>query len=153
MTIYIGCWYSALKNYRSEARCWKRGRSRNHFSKSIVLIFFFFTESERWTLFWITTWSWNIFNSVHKFNLFQSIYWWLWFQLEFNCKFILKIEATVWRWWGHTPLITALGRQRQTDLCKFETSLVYKANSRTARAVTQRNPVLKQTNRQTKTLS
>ena len=25
------------------------------------------------------------------------------------------------------PLITALGRQRQTDLCEFEASLVYKS--------------------------
>ena len=39
-------------------------------------------------------------------------------------------------------LIPAFGRQRQADLCEFETSLVYRASSRTARA-TQRNPVLK----------
>ena len=39
--------------------------------------------------------------------------------------------------------IPVLGRQRQTYLCKFEVSLVYKASSRTARAVTQRNPVSK----------
>jgi hypothetical protein len=39
----------------------------------------------------------------------------------------------------------------ETDLYEFEASLVYKA--RTARAITQRNPVLKnkQTNKQTKT--
>ena len=42
-----------------------------------------------------------------------------------------------------TPLIPTLRRQRQADLCKFKTSLVYRASSRTARAVTQRNPVLK----------
>jgi hypothetical protein len=29
----------------------------------------------------------------------------------------------------------ALGRQRQMDLCEFEASLVYKASSRTARAM------------------
>ena len=40
------------------------------------------------------------------------------------------------------PLIPALRRQRQADLCDFEASLVYRAGSRTARAVTQRNPVL-----------
>ena len=32
--------------------------------------------------------------------------------------------------------------QRQVDLCKFKASLIYRVNSRTARA-TQRNPVLK----------
>jgi hypothetical protein len=37
------------------------------------------------------------------------------------------------------PLVSALGRQRQADLCEFEASLVYK--SRTVRA-TQRNPIL-----------
>ena len=39
------------------------------------------------------------------------------------------------------PLIPALGRKRQVDLCEFETSLVYRASSRTAGTVTQRNPV------------
>ena len=43
----------------------------------------------------------------------------------------------------HIPLIPALGRQRQANLCEFEASLVYKINSRTARA-TQRNPVSNQ---------
>jgi hypothetical protein len=38
------------------------------------------------------------------------------------------------------PLIPALGRQRQADLCKFEASLVYRMSSGSAR-VTQRNPV------------
>ena len=39
------------------------------------------------------------------------------------------------------PLIPALGRQRQVDLCEFKASLVYRESSRTARTVTQRNPV------------
>jgi hypothetical protein len=58
------------------------------------------------------------------------------------------------QWW-HTPLIPALGRQRQA-ISEFEASLVYRVSSRTARA-TQRNPVSKsnkqtdkQTNKQTK---
>ena len=41
------------------------------------------------------------------------------------------------------PLIPALGSQRQADLCEFEVSLVYKASFRTAKTVTQRNPVSK----------
>jgi hypothetical protein len=39
--------------------------------------------------------------------------------------------------WWYTPLIPALGRQRQAELCKFKSSLVYKVSSRP----TQRNPV------------
>ena len=42
-----------------------------------------------------------------------------------------------------TPLIQELRRQRQANLCEFEASLVYRVSSRTARAVTQRNPVSK----------
>ena len=33
-------------------------------------------------------------------------------------------------WWWHTPLIPALRRQRQVDLCEIEVSLVYRASSR-----------------------
>ena len=47
-----------------------------------------------------------------------------------------------------TPLIPALGRQRQVDFSEFKVSLVYKVSSRTARAVTQRNPVSKNRKRQ-----
>jgi hypothetical protein len=55
-------------------------------------------------------------------------------------------------WWC-TPLIPALGRQRQV-ISEFKASLVYKVSSRIARAI-QRNPVLKnknkkQTNQKTK---
>ena len=45
------------------------------------------------------------------------------------------------RVWQLTLLIPALERQRKVDLHEFEVSLVYRANSRTARAVTQRNTV------------
>lgn len=39
------------------------------------------------------------------------------------------------------PLIPTPRRQRLVDLPTFETILVYRASSRTARAVTQKNPV------------
>ena len=44
-----------------------------------------------------------------------------------------------------------LGRPRQLDLCEFQDSLIYRVSSRTARAVTQRNPVSenKQKNKKT----
>ena len=60
-------------------------------------------------------------------------------------------EGAPGQWW-RTPLIPALGRQRLADLCEFKASLIYKMNSRTARTVTQRNPVLKinQANKQKK---
>jgi hypothetical protein len=45
------------------------------------------------------------------------------------------------KWW-YTPLTLALGRQRQVDFCEFEANLVYRMNSRTAKAA-QSNPVLK----------
>lgn len=39
-------------------------------------------------------------------------------------------------WWWHMPLIPALQRLRQMDLCELEGSLVYNlVSSRTARAV------------------
>ena len=38
------------------------------------------------------------------------------------------------------PLIPALGRQRQEDLCELEASLVYRANSRIGSKAKQRNP-------------
>jgi hypothetical protein len=37
-----------------------------------------------------------------------------------------------WEWWC-TPLIPALRRQRQVDLCEFQAILVYRESSRTAR--------------------
>ena len=36
-----------------------------------------------------------------------------------------------WAWWN-MPLILALGRQRQEDLCEFKASLVYRMSSRLA---------------------
>ena len=49
------------------------------------------------------------------------------------------------------PLIPALGRKRQADLCEFEASLVYRVSFRTVRD-TQRNPVLKNKNQKNKKL-
>ena len=48
-------------------------------------------------------------------------------------------------------LILALRRQKQVDLCEFEASLTYKVSSRTARAVTEGNPVSKKTKNKTTT--
>ena len=38
-------------------------------------------------------------------------------------------------------LIPELGRQKQADLCEFKASLIYRASSRSASVITQRNPV------------
>jgi hypothetical protein len=52
------------------------------------------------------------------------------------------------------PLIPALRRQRQVELCEFEASMTCRLISRRAKA-TQKNPVSKsqQTNKQTTILS
>ena len=47
------------------------------------------------------------------------------------------------------PLITALGRQKQADLCEFKVSLVYRVSFRIASA-TQRNLVSKTKQNKTK---
>jgi hypothetical protein len=49
----------------------------------------------------------------------------------------------------HT-LMPALGKQRQINLCEFKASLVYRVNSKTAKA-TQRNSVSKNKTKQNKT--
>ena len=48
--------------------------------------------------------------------------------------------------WWRTPLIPALGRQKQEDLCELKASLVYRVSSRTVRT-TQRNSVSKNQNK------
>ena len=42
--------------------------------------------------------------------------------------------------------------RRQVDLCEFEASLIYRVHSKTARAVTQRNPVSKKQTKNKKVL-
>ena len=54
-------------------------------------------------------------------------------------SFVSFLVAT--KLWQHTPLIPALGRQREVDFIEFKTSLIYRESSRTART-SQRNPVL-----------
>lgn len=48
----------------------------------------------------------------------------------------------------HEFNLSTLGSKSQVDLCEFEASLAYSASSRTART-TQRNPYLKNKNKQT----
>ncbi|EGW12670.1 hypothetical protein I79_021887 [Cricetulus griseus] len=57
------------------------------------------------------------------------------------------------------PLIPALRRQRQADLCEFEASLVYRASARIGSKTSKRNPVSgrktkenKKKNQETKTV-
>ena len=45
------------------------------------------------------------------------------------------------RWWWCTPLIPALGRQMQMDLCEFKVNLVY-MSFKIVRAVNTEKPCL-----------
>jgi hypothetical protein len=59
-----------------------------------------------------------------------------------------SIQHKVGQWWC-IPLIPALRRQRQADLCEFETSLPYRASLSKTR-VTQRNLVSNNNNNNNK---
>lgn len=52
--------------------------------------------------------------------------------------------------WRHMPFIPALERQKQQDLCQFNANLVYRVNSRVAKA-TERNFLLKKQKLKTET--
>ena len=41
---------------------------------------------------------------------------------------LIKFSA---EWWWHTPFILALGKKTQAGFCEIETSLVFRASSRT----------------------
>ena len=60
-------------------------------------------------------------------------------------KLKLKKKNNSINWAVVAPLIPALRRQRQVDLCEFEASLVYGASSRTGSVATEK-PCLKKTN-------
>ena len=48
-----------------------------------------------------------------------------------HTKINTKEDLSSSGWWWQMPLILALGKQRQVDLCEFEASLVYKVSSST----------------------
>ena len=50
---------------------------------------------------------------------------------------VLRKERLVGQWW-YVPLIPALLRQRQMDLCEFKASLVYRVSSRTGSIATEK---------------
>ena len=68
----------------------------------------------------------------------------------FFFNFIVFKKRYAGQWW-HTPLIPALGRQRQA-ISTFKASLVYKVSSRTASRAIQRNPVSKNKTKHNKIL-
>jgi hypothetical protein len=55
---------------------------------------------------------------------------------------VYKVLSNIKFLWWSTPLIPALGSQRQVNLCDFETSLVYIVSSRIPRA-TEKSTVSK----------
>ena len=67
------------------------------------------------------------------------------FHLSFGSQSTEK-DIPAGRWWL-MPLILALRRQRQADLCEFKTNLVYKSWFQDSLQKPQRNPVSKNKNK------
>ena len=61
------------------------------------------------------------------------------FNMYLNCY---KYGYESWAVMVH-PFISVLRRQRQVDLCEYKASLVYRVSFRTARAIIERNTILK----------
>ena len=54
---------------------------------------------------------------------------------KFNVLVTLFLQKVIAGWWWRTPLIPALGRQKEMDFFVFQASLVHIVSSRTARAI------------------
>jgi hypothetical protein len=54
---------------------------------------------------------------------------------KFNFLVILIFQKVIAGWWWCTPLIPALGRQKEMDFSVFQVNLVHLVSFRTARAI------------------
>lgn len=59
------------------------------------------------------------------------------FSAETRFKFLKRPPKQAKRIWCSQPLIPAVRRQKEKDLCELEATLVYAGNSRPARAITK----------------
>ena len=77
-------------------------------------------------------------NLIHAANFKYRI------QLQTHSRIAsIKISKPDRQWWC-MPLIPALGREKQVDLCEFEASLVYRTSSRTGSKATEKPCLEKQ---------